>query len=153
MSQVAQKALNSYSKANVDAGVAGASPHRLIVMLFDGALAAITKAKAHMSSREVNDIAEKGRCISKAVAIIEDGLMASLNMEVGGDLAQNLRSLYEYFVYRLVNANLENNIDALNEVSERLMELRDAWVSITPAQSTQHGRDNSTFGAGSYGHV
>lgn len=153
MDQFTRKALSSYSQADVNAGVAGAPPHRLITMLFDGALSAISKAKIHMLRGEVSDIAEKGRLISRAIAIIEDGLITSLDVEVGGELAQNLRSLYEYFAYRLVRANLENDAEVLDEVTLRLTELRDAWASIAPKQTTQLDRNANMLGTGSYGHV
>ncbi len=153
MDQSTRKALSSYSQVDVNAGVAGASPHRLITMLFDGALSAVSKAKIHMLRGEVADIAEKGRLISRAIAIIEDGLITSLDMDVGGELAQNLRSLYEYFAYRLVRANLENDAEVLDEVTLRLTELRDAWSSIAPKQATQMDRNANMLGTGSYGHV
>ncbi|MFM9913477.1 MAG: flagellar export chaperone FliS [Methylophilaceae bacterium] len=153
MDKSALKALNSYSQVDLNAGVAGASPHRLITMLYDGAISAIVKAKVHMVRSEVEDIPEKGRLISRAIAIIEDGLITSLDMDVGGDLAQNLRSLYEYFAYRLVKANLDNDVAVLDEVVLRLTELRDAWSSIAPKYATQTDRNPNMSGAGSYGHV
>jgi len=153
MDQSTLKALKSYSQVDLNAGVAGASPHRLITMLYDGALAAISKAKTHMQQGSVQDIAEKGRLISRAIAIIEDGLITSLDKEVGGELAQNLVSLYEYFAYRLVHANIKNDIAVLDEVSERLSELREAWASIAPKQTTQGDRNPNALGTGSFGHV
>lgn len=130
MNSSARSALEAYSQVGLNAKVAAASPHGLITMLFDGAIAAITKAKYHMGKNGVEDIAEKGAAISKAIAIIDDGLKASLNIEVGGELAQNLNSLYEYMSFRLVHANLKNDANILDEVSQRLSELKEAWDSI-----------------------
>jgi flagellar secretion chaperone FliS len=143
MSFVKNNALSAYSQVSLDAKVASASPQTLITMLFDGAIAAIVKAKFHMErvnagqvtgSDRVESIAEKGKAISKAIAIVEDGLMASLNMEVGGELAGNLYWLYEYLSQRLVLANLHNDVEYLDEVSLRLTELREAWNGMETVQ-------------------
>ncbi len=128
--------LDAYGQVGLDAKVASASPHRLITMLFDGAIAAVAKARFHIGQAqpdgrmEPNDIAQKGEAISRAIAIIDDGLRASLNLEVGGELSANLYALYEYMSHRLVQANLSNDLQILEEISLRLTELRDAWSSI-----------------------
>lgn len=152
----AKSALEAYSQVGLNAKVAAASPHGLIIMLFDGAIAAITKAKYHMEKSTVDDIAEKGAAISKAIAIIDDGLKASLNMEVGGELAQNLDSLYEYMSFRLVHANLKNDKEILDEISQRLLELREAWDSIGVRQDSPTGvgaRSVNSQGIVTYGKV
>lgn len=152
----AKSALEAYSQVGLNAKVAAASPHGLIVMLFDGAIAAIAKAKFHMEKGTVEDIAEKGAAISKAIAIIDDGLKASLNMEVGGELAQNLDSLYEYMSFRLVHANLKNDKEILDEISQRLSELREAWDSIGVRQESPSGvgaRSINSQGIVTYGKV
>ncbi len=71
-----QQGANAYAKVGIETGVAAATPHKLIVMLFDGAKMAIDRAIQHIQS---NDIAPKGRAISHAISIINDGLRASLN--------------------------------------------------------------------------
>jgi flagellar protein FliS len=78
------------------------------------------------------ETAVKGKSISKAIAIIGEGLNASLNKSAGGELAQNLSSLYDYMVMRLVDANLKNDITVLDEVARLLTELTEAWDSIPP---------------------
>ena len=152
MNQVMRSALDSYAQVSMDAGVASASPHRLIVMLYDGALAAIAKAKFHLAGNEISDIAEKGKATSHAISIIEDGLMGSLNVEAGGVLAENLYSLYEYMSRRLLEGNLNNEQGAYEEVSTLLGELRDAWNSMEfkkPVTSIM--RDPNRLGNGSLG--
>lgn len=109
-----------------------ASPHKLILMLFDGALQAIRLAKIHI---EKNDIAEKGRLISKAISIVDEGLRASLRLEEGGELAANLDALYDYCSNRLLQANLSSSIDMLQEVENLLSEVRGAWLDIKPQQA------------------
>lgn len=121
----------SYAKIGVDAAVETADPHRLILMLFDGAKVAISQARIHM---ENGQIADKGAAISKAIDLITNGLAASLDKEAGGELAERLAALYEYMAQRLLFANLKNSVAALDEVSELLSGLRDAWAQIPNTQ-------------------
>jgi flagellar protein FliS len=116
----------------METGVVAASPHKLIVMLFDGALVSITNALLNMRS---GNIGEKGKAISKAIMIIDSGLRAALDKKVGGEIAEGLDALYEYMSGRLLTANLKNDPAILEEVQRLLTELRDAWNQIgdTPA--------------------
>jgi len=127
----------AYSKVSVDNGVMTASPHKLIQMLFDGALLAVADARSSMSKREV---AKKGAAISRAIEIISNGLKASLDFNTGGDLAERLGSLYDYMCDRLFHANLHNDAAALQEVSTLLTELKSAWEEIAddPAVLSQN---------------
>jgi len=118
---------NAYAKVGVETGVLAASPHKLIVMLFEGAMLAVSTAARQM---EAGDIAAKGKSISKAIAIIENGLRASLDRKAGGEIAANLDALYEYMGNRLVMANLENQVAILEEVNGLLGELKGAWDAI-----------------------
>lgn len=136
MSAAARNALDAYSQAGVEADVTTASPHRLILLLFDGALKAVTKAKFHMKNKEIS---AKGEAISKAIAIIDEGLNLSLDVKAGGELAENLRSLYEYMCHRLLQANLKNDVNALDEVAKLLSELRGAWAAIEKLPEAGNG--------------
>ncbi|HJU71310.1 MAG TPA: flagellar export chaperone FliS [Paucimonas sp.] len=118
---------SAYAKVGVETGVSSASPHKLIVMLFDGALIAVSTALQHMKT---GNIPEKGRAISKAIMIIDNGLRASLNKDVGGEIAQNLDALYEYMSHRLLMANLRNQPELLEEVHALLRDLKASWESI-----------------------
>jgi flagellar protein FliS len=124
--------VQAYQKVGVETGIEAASPHQLIVMLFDGALLAIANAGTHIQQKNV---AEKGLSISRAIDIINAGLKASLDKNKGGEMAQNLDALYDYMCTRLLQANLRNDATALNEVSRLLSDIRSAWVEIanTPA--------------------
>lgn len=124
-----RSATNAYAAVGLETGVASAAPHRLIQLLFEGALLAIAQAKQAIAR---GDVAEKGRAISKAIQIVEEGLKASLD-DRGGELSGQLRGLYDYMSRRLLFASLRNNTDALNEVSALLGEIKDAWMAITPA--------------------
>lgn len=120
---------NAYMKVGVETGVIAASPHRLIVMLFEGAETALRSAIAQMSA---GDVPGKGRSISKAIDIIDNGLRASLDKSNGGEIAENLAALYEYMTTRLLQANLQNSPEILREVLKLLGELKGAWEAIAP---------------------
>ena len=119
--------VSAYASVGVETGVLAASPHKLIVMLFEGAMLAVSTAARQMKA---GDIAGKGKSISKAIAIIENGLRASLDRKTGGEIAANLDALYEYMGNRLVVANLENKVEILEEVNRLLGELKGAWDAI-----------------------
>lgn len=118
---------NAYAKVGVETGVVAASPHKLIVMLYEGALVATSSALTHMKS---GNIAEKGRAVSKAILIIDSGLRASLDKNAGGDIAVNLDALYEYMSGRLLQANMNNQPELLEEVYALLLDLKSAWEAI-----------------------
>lgn len=117
----------AYAKIGVETGVMAANPHKLILMLFDGALLAIATANHAMQER---NIATKGESISKAIDIVTNGLKASLDFNTGGDLAPRLAALYDYICDRLLHANLRNDKTALGEAARLLTELRSAWEEI-----------------------
>ncbi len=119
-------AIQQYTRSIREADVAAASPHRLIQMLLEGALEKIAIAKGHMERRE---IAQKGKAISWAIDILE-GLRMSLDQNAGGELAQNLDSLYDYMGITLLEANKENSLEKLNEVSRLLGSIKSAWDGI-----------------------
>ena len=133
--------INSYAKVEMDTNVASADPHKLILLLYQGALLAISSAKNQMLRK---DVAAKGKSISHAIMIIDEGLKSSLDKNVGGELAENLSALYEYMNQRLLVANLKNDIAALDEVTGLLTELKGAWEAIRPVvQASQTTRQNA----------
>ncbi len=121
------RAMNTYSTLEVETGVASASPQRLVIMLYDGALKAIFAAKAAMAQ---GNTAGKGEAISKAIAIVDEGLSATLDMDGGGEIATNLAALYDYIGSRLLYANLKNEQGSLDESARLLSELRGAWEEL-----------------------
>ncbi|MBS0498509.1 MAG: flagellar export chaperone FliS [Gammaproteobacteria bacterium] len=127
-------AISAYQRIGVETGIESADPHKLILMLFEGTQEALAKARMHMQH---NEIAEKGQMISKAIMIIDHGLKASLDMNAGGDLAVKLQALYDYMAYRLLVANIQNNLEIINEVSKLLSELHSAWKEIGKTSETQ----------------
>ena len=120
---------SAYTNIDMETGVLAASPHKLIVMLFDGAIVAISNGLYQMRN---NDIPAKGKSISHAISIIDSGLRASLDKSVGGEIAQNLDDLYEYMIRRLLAGNLNNEQEALIEVQNLLKDLKNTWEAIDP---------------------
>ena len=122
-----QSPSKAYKSVGYETEIDTANPHKLILMLFDGALMAIASANRHMQHGE---IPEKGAAISQAITIIGDGLRASLDVQAGGELAEKLDALYDYMGNRLLYANLNNSTAALDEVSGLLNEIKGAWAEI-----------------------
>lgn len=136
----AQNALKNYQHIDHQSAVESASPHHLIHMLMEGALSRIARAKGCIQH---DDIAEKGVQIGKAISII-GGLQGSLDMDVKGDIASNLDSLYDYMARRLYDANKDNDMDALDEVSSLIKEIKSAWDAIPEEHhfdSNKHKRE------------
>ena len=121
----ALKAVNQYQSADHSA-IAYADPHELILRLMNGAIERIAQARGALSR---GDVAAKAECISKAVLII-GGLEGCLDHQQGGELAGNLTALYQYMGLTLAEANLNDDIAKLNEVSGLMQEIRAAWVQI-----------------------
>ncbi|CNI29156.1 MULTISPECIES: flagellar export chaperone FliS [Yersinia] len=119
----------TYAQVGLESGVMSASPHQLIVMLFDGAQSALVRARILMTQ---GDIPAKGAEISKAINIINNGLSAGIDIEKGGELAENLSALYDYMSRRLLHANLYNDEQAIDEVASLLENIADAWRQIGP---------------------
>ncbi|MBS3936825.1 MAG: flagellar export chaperone FliS [Sulfuritalea sp.] len=117
----------AYARVAVETGVMSANPHRLILMLFDGALLSLAGARRALQEGE---IATKGESVSKAIDIVANGLKASLDPGAGGELAPRLAALYDYICARLLHANLHNDRAALDECARLLTELRGAWEEI-----------------------
>ena len=119
-------AMRHYHEVGVEAQVADATPHRLVQMLLDGAVARVASAKGAM---EAGETVRKAELIGRVIDIVAH-LRAALDAEAGGDLAANLDALYEYMGRRLLEANLRDEPALLDEVSSLLRELQSGWRAI-----------------------
>ena len=122
--------LAAYRSTAVHSGVDAADPHRLVVMLMDGALERIARARGCI---ENGALQEKNDLLASAVAIIDE-LRVSLDLKAGGPIAANLEDLYDYMCRQLVKANLSNRVETLDEVAHLLGEIRSAWIAL-PAEA------------------
>lgn len=123
---VQNKGARQYADMHNVGNLGEETPHRLIQMLMDGLLARINSAKGAI---EHHDMEAKAGYISKAIGIV-GGLNESLDLEKGGELAANLRSLYDYMNICLFQASQENSIDKLNEVASLMKDIKEAWDAI-----------------------
>ena len=120
---------SAYTRVGAETGIADASPHKLIEMLFDGLQDALSRARGALANGQVE---VKGRAIGHAVRIVEEGLKAALDLQAGGALAADLNALYAYVAVRLTHANLHNDAAALDECVRLLAPVRSAWAEIGP---------------------
>jgi flagellar protein FliS len=119
----------AYRQIGVETGVPAASPHHLVTMLFDAFNEAVAQAKRALLFK---DIEAKCKAITHAARIIDEGLRAPLNTEAGGELAVQLKALYGYVTLRLTQANLTNDVAALDECVRLIEPVRQAWIAIGP---------------------
>ncbi len=110
-----------------DNSVATLPPGRMVVALYDGAIKFLNRA---VYALEQGDVAQKGVYISKAIAVIDE-LDCSLNMDAGGEIAQNLRSLYVFMVRHLQQANMQKDPQKIREVISLLTEVNSGWKAVT----------------------
>jgi len=125
----ASASAGAYRQVGVETGVAAASPHQLVAMLFDGFNDALAQARAALAARNIE---AKCKAISRAVRIVDEGLKANLD-PAGGELSANLGALYAYVALRLTEANLRNDVATLDECLHLMAPVRSAWLAIQPA--------------------
>ncbi len=116
-----------YQQVGVETRLAGATPHQMVAMLFDGYMEAVAQARGALRSGQLG---AKGVAIGRAVRIVEEGLRAGLDMRSAGSLASDLNDLYNYLSMRLTLANLHNDEAALDECQRLMQPLQQAWAAI-----------------------
>lgn len=122
-----QQFANAYRRMGAETAISTASPHQLVAMLFQGGIDAIAQARGAMRAGEIE---RKNRSVKRALAIVDEGLRACLDLEAGGKLARDLHDLYGYIELRLTQGNLRNDESMLEECQRLLQPLRDAWAAI-----------------------
>jgi flagellar protein FliS len=124
------QATTGYSAYSTSAAQAAKPKEEILLMLYDGALRFVRFARTALEQR---NIAAKGQYISKTLGIIGE-LDCALDHNVGGDIAGNLSSLYQYMITRLTQANCQNDGTALDEVASLLRELQQAFTVAVQQQ-------------------
>jgi flagellar protein FliS len=140
---VNMRSANAYRTVGVETAVTGADPHQLVSLLYEALLQSLGKARTAILNK---DIAGKGEAIGRAVRLIEEGLKAGLNDAQGGALAGNLRSLYDYSIARLTEANWRTDHAMVEEVEQLVRPLAQAWEQIRGEVSTKAGASASRSG-------
>ena len=118
--------VSQYSQVSAHAGVAAADPHKLILMLMDGAIERIVGARSCIAR---NDVGGKAQLMNRAIQIIGE-LRGSLDLSKGAHVAANLDALYDYMTRRLLQGSIKNSVEMLDEVAKLLRDVRDAWSQM-----------------------
>ena len=122
----ARHAMSAYSNTQIHSGVMDATPYKLTAMLLGGAVDRVNAARGAI---EKGDVARRGEMLGKTISILAQ-LQADLDMDQGGEIAQNLEALYDYMIRGLVDANRENDAKKLDEVQALLSEVKAGWDGI-----------------------
>lgn len=126
---VSARAAASYRLASAT----GASPHQVVSLLFEALLQTLHSAIDCVNRKDVEG---RGRHIGHAVRLLDEGLKAGLNDADGGELAANLRALYEYAIRRLTVANLHADRAILSEIVDLVAPVAQAWRQMGGAPTT-----------------
>ena len=119
-------ALSQYGKMKDDTQTMYASPHQLMLMLFDGAIEAMS---FNIGAIQQNDFEARGKQNTRAITII-NGMRECLDMKAGGELADNLYALYQYMTQELFRANFNNDADTIQNIQTMLKDIRGSWEKI-----------------------
>ena len=130
---------NAYKKASVNT----LDQNKLIIMLYDGAIKNANFAVQYMESGEIEKVHDS---LIKTKNIVTE-LLATLNMDQGGEIAKNLKSLYSYMFSQLIEANMEKKSEPVLTVIDLLKELRGAWVQIKEKKKPEE-KKRSALGQG-----
>jgi len=118
--------LQAYQRVNTQTSITDADPHKLIQLLYSGAIERINMAKARMQAK---DYAGKAKLLNKAIEIV-GGLRAFLDFDKGGELAAQLEALYDYMERTMLEASMKNDVDKLDEVLDLLRTVKEGWDGI-----------------------
>ena len=117
---------DSYQQVDLDAQAAAANPHQLVIMLIDGLLDEVERIRGHLAA---NRLAEKGNGINKWMNILI-GLTSALDDEIGGEIAENLRQLYDFCQVELYYASVQNDANRLVNVERVMGNIREGWMNF-----------------------
>lgn len=121
---------DSYRSVDLEARAAAASPYELVLVLMDGLLDELARARGHIENKRYE---QKGQSLEKCMNIL-NGLNGALDEEGGGELVQNLSRLYEYCIYRLSDVSVTLSLEGLDEVVKLVGILREGWEGVSAAR-------------------
>ena len=119
-------ALAHYGQIKNDSQTTYASPHQLMLMLFDGAIEAMSMT---IGAIQHNKFELRSKQSTRSISVI-NGMRECLDMEAGGDLANNLYSLYSYMAKELFKASFKNDADTVQNIQTMLKDIRESWEKI-----------------------
>ena len=120
------KAIEGYGDGNLTSQALVANKVELIQMLFDGLIESLVTARGHIEHGSIED---KNKSLTRAGRIVI-GLQGALDLDKGGELAQNLYELYSYVTRRLIHVNARNDLEVLQEIQNLMNEIRQAWRDV-----------------------
>lgn len=126
--------IDEYRSIKVNNDILNADPHQITQLLMQGALDRIASARVAM---ERKDHAHKGIQLTKAMDIVNE-LRTSLDKDAGGELAEQLEQLYNFMERNLINANMNNDARALDEVTEVLQSIKSGWDQIPEEEKQKY---------------
>lgn len=121
---------DSYRSVDLEARAASANPYELVLILFDGLLDELARARGHIEHKRYQ---QKGASLEKCLNIL-NGLSSALDYEAGGEVVQGLARLYDYCIYRLSDVSVSLSLEGLDEVVQLLHVLREGWEGVHAAQ-------------------
>jgi flagellar protein FliS len=119
-------ALAQYGQIKNDTQTTYASPHQLMLMLFDGAIEAMSITVGAIQNKNFELRSKQN---TRSITII-NGMRECLDMETGGELANNLYSLYQYMARELFRASFKNDVDTIQNIQTMLKDIRGSWEKI-----------------------
>ena len=128
-----------YTKVYQKAAVSTLDQKKMIVLLYDGAIKYLSIAANKMIG---GDAYEAHTNLIRGKSIVAE-LLASLDMDAGGDIALNLQRLYAYMFNTLIDANMQRNVELINEVIELLKQLREAWKVVDSPKQADAGQNQA----------
>lgn len=123
---MSHNAYQSYQAVHLNSQTAQASPVQLVLVLMDGLLDELARARAHIEARRYE---LKAASLERCVAML-NGLSSALDTESGGEVVTNLARLYDFCAERLYRAGVELNTALVDEVSRLLDSLRAGWQAV-----------------------
>ena len=125
---VISKAVGQYQQVGIESALANASPHRLIQMLYEGLLSHLSSLRGAIKNEQYEQVAFHINKTSKILVGLEEGL----DFEKGGDIAVNLRDLYNYMQSELIGLQVSGDDDRLERLISIVIEIKSAWDEIEP---------------------
>jgi flagellar protein FliS len=126
MSTYLNESYENYRSIDLEARAAAASPYELVLVLFDGLLDELARARGHIEAKRFE---QKGRSLEKCLNIL-NGLNGALDYENGGEVVQGMARLYDYCIYRLSDVSVSLSLEGLDEVVKLLGILREGWEGV-----------------------
>lgn len=125
------RAARAYGKTDRQTAVMVSSSVGLVILLYDRLLQRLAEAKRCLVTR---DIPARSEAISKSIELIEIGLISSLDVRQGGDIAARLKIHYNVWIAKLFNANMKASVELLDEVEQEVQTIKSAFSQIEQAK-------------------